>query len=243
VITAWHAEMSAYLRELDPHGRPITTSVSHRDIAGLNRLPALDLNQRHIYRDTAAIPATIRRYLAADGKPYVIGEYGYEWDWTKDFNAFAGRMDEDFKQGLWLGLFSPTPILPLSWWWEFFDARNLTPYFGRVRLIQDRMLAAGRGDFVEVPARADPLTALAVRCGPTLFAYVHNPGPGTVETALHLGPHPAGPGRFFDPETGRWSPAPAPVPDAAGFTLPGLVLPSGATRILILEGPPGSAGL
>jgi hypothetical protein len=236
VITAWHAEMSEYLRALDPHRRPITTSISHREVAGLNAVPGLDLNQRHIYRATASIPATLRRQLAADGKPYVIGEYGYEWDWTKDFNAFAGEMDQDFKQGLWLGLFSPTPILPLSWWWEFFDERNLTAYFGRVRLIHERMLTAGQGEFSEVAAHAGPLRTLALRCGTTIFVYIHNPGTTETTATLHLAdPGIAdGPVSLFDPESSTWLSGPSATRQPEGLTLSGLVVPAGATRIAIL---------
>jgi len=93
VITRWHAEMSAYLKAVDPYGRLVTTSVSHRDVAGMNEIPTMDFSQKHIYRNTASIPATIRQYVLAEGKPYVIGEFAREWDWSQDFNAIAADMD------------------------------------------------------------------------------------------------------------------------------------------------------
>lgn len=237
VVTAWHTEMSAYLRQLDPYGRPITTSISHRDVAGLNAVPAIDLNQKHIYRNTAAIPETIRRQVHADGKPYVIGEFGYEWDWSRNFDDFADRMDRDYKHGLWLGLFSPTPVLPMTWWWEYFDARNLTPYFAGVRAVSDRMLAAGRGDFAEVPVTAGALVALAVACGPETFVYVHNPADTAAHASLHLrwaaGPLPAI--ESYDPERRVWSPGPPATTAAGGIAIHDLALGPGESRVLVVR--------
>ena len=80
-------------------------------------LDELDLNQMHIYKRTQYIPAGIQRYIKAYSKSW--GEFGYEWDWNKDFKVIGDEMDFDYKRGLWYGLFSPTPILPMTWWWEF----------------------------------------------------------------------------------------------------------------------------
>lgn len=113
-ITSWHDEMSTFLKGIDPFKHIVTTSVSHRDIEGMNDLKNIDINQKHMYKNTAAIPGTIREYTQKHNKPYVIGESGYEWDWSKNFNDFASEMDADFKHALWLGLFSPTPVLPMS---------------------------------------------------------------------------------------------------------------------------------
>ena len=177
-VRAWHDEMSTFLKRIDPYDHVVTTSISHRDIAGLNSLPNMDLNQKHIYRNTPAIPPTLRKYSAEFEKPYTIGEFGYEWDWSKNFNDFAGEMDSDFKRGLWYGLFSPTPILPMSWWWEFFDERGMTDYFSHVREIHNNMMEAGGGEFtgVEVTAGDPELQVFAVRCGNKVYVYVYNPG-------------------------------------------------------------------
>jgi hypothetical protein len=188
IATAWHSEMSEYLKNLDPNRHLVTTSISHRDVAGLNQVKSMDCNQRHIYRQTATIPEVVRRYARQEGKPYVIGEFAFEWDWSKNFNDMALDMDRDFKKGLWLGLFSPTPILPLTWWWEFFDQRGLTPYYACVRLMLDRMLAAGHGSFADVECRWEGGEAqvLAVRCGKTLFVLLSNSGAGPADGSISL---------------------------------------------------------
>ena len=113
-IVAWHTEMAHYLKGLDPFGHIVTTSISHRDLEGLNAIPDMDVNQKHIYNASSVIPSTILSYEEQFGKPYVIGEFSREWDWSKNFNDFADEMDADFKRGLWYGLFSPTPITPMS---------------------------------------------------------------------------------------------------------------------------------
>lgn len=173
-ITAWHDEMSTYLKSIDPYDHIVTTSISHRDISGLNQVPNIDFNQRHVYRYTGTLPATIRDYIASTGKPYVIGEFGYEWDWNINFETIAKEKDIDYKRGLWYGLFSPTPIMPLSWWWEFFDERGMTSYFRGVKLISDKMLQAGNGDFIEASVNAPGYDAYAVKTGEKYFIYLIN---------------------------------------------------------------------
>ena len=182
-IVAWHARMGKYLKEIDPFGHPVTTSISHRDLAGLNEVPSLDINQKHIYRNTAIIPSTIRDYEERFGKPYVIGEFGYEWDWSLNFDDFADDMDRDFRRGLWYGLFSPTPVTPMSWWWEYFENRGMMTYFRGVREISDRMLAAGNGAFETVKADCTPLEAMSVKCDRTLFVYLYNNSDRRIEGA------------------------------------------------------------
>ncbi len=209
VVTDWHDEMSTYLKSIDPFGHIVTTSVSHRDIPGMNDLPDIDLNQRHIYKNTQAIPATLHEYSAKHNKPYVIGESGYEWDWSKNFNDFANEMDGDFKRALWYGLFSPTPVLPMSWWWEFFENRGMMSYFKQVSEINRSMLAAGDGQFesLDVKSIQDGVITYAVKCGKKSFIYLYNSnaisesiqlnGIGTLNTKNQM--------RCYDCETGKYS--------------------------------------
>ena len=154
----------------------VTTSISHRDVQGLNDLKNIDYNQKHIYKNTSAIPGTIRDYTLKHHKPYVIGEAGFEWDWNKNFNDFANDMDVDFKRELWLGTFSPTPILPMSWWWEFFENRGMMGYFRQVHEMNQLMLKAGKGKFAsfELKTNRNGVQAYGVRCGKKSFVYLYN---------------------------------------------------------------------
>jgi hypothetical protein len=83
-------------------------------------------------------------------------------------------MDLDFKRGLWYGMFSPTPVLPMSWWWEYFDTRLMTPYFRGVREINDKMLASGNGSFESLKIEAGNSHAFSVKCGDDIYVYVYN---------------------------------------------------------------------
>lgn len=173
-VTGWHKEMAAYLKSIDPYDHIVTTSVSHREIEGLYALEELDLNQMHVYKRTKQIPEEILMYTEKYQKPFSWGEFGYEWDWNKDFSAFADEMDHDYRIGLWYGLFNPTPILPMTWWWEFFDERNMTPYFKSVAEINDRMLKSGGGDYENIEVHAGNAEAYAVKCRETYFVYLLN---------------------------------------------------------------------
>ncbi|HKI70061.1 MAG TPA: cellulase family glycosylhydrolase, partial [Verrucomicrobiae bacterium] len=102
VITSWHKEMSEYLKRIDPYHHLVTTSVSHRHVAGLYRIPTMDFNQIHIYGHNGqsraeSFPEVLRDNSHRYGKPFVIGEFGFEWDWSKNFDDFAPEMDSDFK--------------------------------------------------------------------------------------------------------------------------------------------------
>lgn len=206
-IVKWHDEMSAYLKQIDPYQHIVTTSISHRDLRGLNSLPHIDINQKHIYKNTTGIPAAIIKYEHDFNKPYVIGEYSYEWDWSRNFDDFAPEMDSDFKRGLWYGLFSPTPVLPMSWWWEYFDSRGTDQYLSKIKTVNDQMLAAGKGVFREVKATADSsLKVLAVKCGKSTFIYVYNSGktPLKPDVSITLGSAAQTKGKVYECETGTY---------------------------------------
>lgn len=175
LIVDWHDEMSTYIKQIDPYDHIVTTSISHRDIEGLNSIKNIDINQKHVYNKTDILPSEINQYVNEFGKPYIIGEFGREWDWSKNFDDISHEMDIDFKRGLWYGIFSPTPVTPMSWWWEYFDTRRLKPYFRSVREISDRMISAGNGSFENLTVTAGNLDAYSVKCGDEIYVYLFNP--------------------------------------------------------------------
>ena len=207
-IKDWHQEMAAFLKSIDPYNHIVTTSVSHREIEGVYALEELDLNQMHVYKRTKQIPPEILMYVNEYNKPFSWGEFGYEWDWNKDFSEFADEMDHDYKIGLWYGLFSPTPILPMTWWWEFFDERNMTPYFKSVSTINKMMLGAGNGKFERLAAFGDGVEVFAVECGDTCFIYVLNDSGDKRKSDLKIeipSENVYSNAQSFDPETGKFS--------------------------------------
>ncbi|HVW15195.1 MAG TPA: DUF5060 domain-containing protein [Mucilaginibacter sp.] len=181
-ITEWHDEMSRYLKDIDPYGHLVTTSVSHRDIMGLNSIAYIDFNQKHIYKHTEKIPGIYQEYINMFGKPYVVGEFGYRWE--DDDPKYAREADYDFKRGLWYGMFSPCPILPMSWWWELFDDQNMEPYFRGVRRISDEMLAAGKGSFEQFAISSGLIESHGVKCGNKYFIYLLNNTDNSITTPV-----------------------------------------------------------
>ncbi len=203
-ITQWHMEMSRYLKDIDPFGHLVTTSISHRDIQGLNSIAYIDFNQKHIYKHTEKIPSIYPAYIQTFGKPYVVGEYGYRWE---DDNPKYGELfDFDFRRGLWYGLFSPTPILPMSWWWELFDTRAMTPYLQSVALINDAMLKAGNGSYVPFQVSSGVLDGRGVRCGESWFVYLvdNSMRPAQATVSFPLDSAIAVSVKAFVPESGTW---------------------------------------
>ena len=174
-IVAWHDQMSTYMASIDPFQHIRTTSISHRDLEGLNDLADLDINQKHIYNATHVVPETIDAYSAKHNKPYIVGEVGYEWDWSKNFDDFADGMIMDFRRAFWYGLFSQTSVTPMTWWWEWFDEHKAIPYMKNARLVSEMMLKAGKGKFEKFQTtKNDKAEAYAVRCGKQTFVYVYN---------------------------------------------------------------------
>ena len=176
VISDWHKEMAMYIKENDPYQHLVSTSVSHRDIDGMNDIDAIDFNQRHIYGNAFTIPGVIRDYESKYKKPYVIGECGYHWDWSLNFNDYVAEFTQDFRKTLWLGLFSPTPILPMSWWWEFFENNGMMEYFSKVNTINQEILASLKGDGLkEIKINSlSSLVGLGLKSGEKLFTYLYN---------------------------------------------------------------------
>lgn len=210
-VTAWHAEMCRYLKSIDPYGHIVASSISHRAITGLFDKGGLDVNQEHIYKKTDYLPRAIDSMTAAFGKPFVVGEYGYRWE---DANpAYTKNYDYDFKKGLWYGLFSPTPVVPMTWWWEFFDQRNRMDYLMTVRQISDRMLAAGKGQFSKTTVRADGLIAQGVTCGHAIFVNLLNNDSVEHRSSVSVKGENDGPYQvqLFDPETKQYRVIPATV--------------------------------
>jgi hypothetical protein len=238
-ITQWHNEMSAYLKSIDPYDHPVTTSVSHREISGLYSVAGLDFVQKHIYRATGTIPSVIQNMTTTYGKPSSIGEFGYDWDWNNINNSIGSNLDFDFKRGLWYGLFSPTPALPMTWWWEFFDERQTTKYFRSVRNIYDRMVQGGNTSFSPITVTT-PLISLegyGLKAGSSYYVYVLN-NSSSASSNRTVNASIAGTGTFdvlrYDTETQTYTSAGQVSIASNSVAIPGLSFTARGSQVLIL---------
>ncbi len=243
-ITQWHAEMSAYLREIDIYRHPITTSISHREIAGLYNVPDIDINQQHIYNNTSTIPEKINHYKDAYNKPFVVGEFGWDWNWDNVLPENGPNFDFDLKRGLWYGLFTSTPILPMSWWWEFFDERGMTPYYRNIADVSEQMLLAGDGDFSPVSVSAFGFEKYAVKCGSSYFVYLLNnsTNPNGAEVKLPVDKDEAYFVSRLDPEINVFSNLDQVTPSSGEISLGRIELKSREAVVFILSLDQASVG-
>ena len=224
-IAAWHQEMAQYLNETDPYDRIVTTSLSHNDYADLWSLPEMQFTQRHLYGSMDGILDTHAGYETKYQKAFVAGEFSLDWRWPLTHTPAAyGR---EVHMALWRGMFAPTPILPMTWWWDFHADNGHYFHFQHAATL-DEKTALGPGPLEAQPATAKSgLTSLAVKSPAGRALWVHNPGAGTASGAsVTLTGMP--PGAFtlqsFDTWTGAWGAA-TPVQASGGslkIDLPGL---------------------
>ena len=122
-IVNWHQEMADYLKQIDPYHHIVSTSVTYRKIPGLWEIKNLDITQHHNYGPTENMRESILEYTGTFNKPDVVGEFSLGWKGPgKDFPVEL--YEGEFHRGLWRGLFSPTPIIPMTWWWQWHFEQN-----------------------------------------------------------------------------------------------------------------------
>lgn len=136
-VLAWHREMAAYLRELDPHDHLITTSGCVADESFEDAtwgLAEFDFNQAHDYVDN--LPDRIRSQserMLAHGKPFFFGELG-----IADHQAPEWESGTPLHDMLWASLVSPVAGTAMTWWWDLHvEKHNLYPHFTPVRKVVD----------------------------------------------------------------------------------------------------------
>jgi hypothetical protein len=128
--TEWMAQMTAYLRQIDPARHLVTTSYSWDDKPAVWRLPAIDLTQRHLYGAgdledfVTAVAADTHAYEVYQ-KPHLIGELGITWK-EPDAALDPGGMGTTLHNACWAALMSGQAGIPMSWWWDnYVETKNL----------------------------------------------------------------------------------------------------------------------
>lgn len=205
-IAAWHQEMGQYLRKTDPYGRIITTSLSHNDYANLWSLPEMQFSQRHLYGSTESLAGTIAGYETKYQKPFVSGEFSLDWKWPQMHPA--SEYGRELHFGLWRGMFAPTPILPMTWWWDFHADNNQYFHFAHASTFAQKT-SEGAGPLEpQAVSASSGIEVLALKSPSGRFVWVHNKTGGTLNgTSVTLTdlPNVAFTVRSLDTWKGGWS--------------------------------------
>lgn len=136
-LLAWHREMAAYLRSIDPYRHPITTSFwSKTGPAAFWQIPEIDIVQTHCYTNNDGnVAEQVREYCLhqwqAFAKPHIFGEFGIRsHDTTADKDPKGWALHNAF----WAAVASGCDGIPMPWWHEnYIDPLNLYGHFTAIQ--------------------------------------------------------------------------------------------------------------
>lgn len=117
----WVAEMSRYLRELDPYDHLISTTYGNDAVW---KIPQIDFTQTHYYgdgvgmRDISSIIAEQNlEHTRQYNKPHLVAEYGI--DWKKPDREYDPKgLAVNLHNGLWSSAMSRGMGGAAVWWWD-----------------------------------------------------------------------------------------------------------------------------
>jgi len=190
-MSAWHGEMAGYLKSIDQYDHLVTTSLAYSDYPSLWNLPDMDISRRHEYGLTDNIYDTHVSFAGNYGKPFVAGEFSRHWQGPWEIGTPASY-ERELHMGLWRGMFSPTPILPLTWWWDWHaDPEPWNDYFhfGTASIFLDNMVADDTVTLHEISVSTSPnVEEMGVQAGDGTFVWLlNNTGSATSVTTTISG--------------------------------------------------------
>ena len=132
-VSAWHAEMAAWLSRADVNHHLITTSFGRaiNDPACWN-IPALDFTQSHFYSETPALDSLLvagaRSYRQAYHKPTLNGEFGLSGNGST--LAVTDPTGIYVHNCLWATLLGGAMGPALPWYWDdYVEPQGLYAHF------------------------------------------------------------------------------------------------------------------
>lgn len=173
-VSNWHGEMASYLKSIDPYGHIVTTSLSHNNYSALWNLANMDFTQRHLYGSTSGMYSTTTSYESSYNKPFVSGEFSLYWQgpWAIGTPTEYRR---ELHLGLWRGMFSPTPILPMTWWWNYHDSWGDWDVFNAAANFQAQMLVNDADVIQEASVNAGAsVEEMGLKAGNDIYLWLKN---------------------------------------------------------------------
>jgi hypothetical protein len=179
-IVSWHSEMASYFKSIDPFGHLISTSAGYKTIPGLWNVSNLDFSQSHPYGTTNDIYSRIVSFKTTYNKPYVAGEFGYDWRGPGEIGT-QSNYERELHMGLWRGMFSPTPILPLNWFWASFADWNDWNMFNTAAIYLDTMISDSNGILQERSVSVGSgIESMALKTNSRVFVWLRNNTSSTI---------------------------------------------------------------
>jgi hypothetical protein len=120
-IGAWCDTMSRYFHSVDIYNHLVTASVSWVSMPQMWNPPCMDFTQAHLYGPSTSnpvvhLPSQAQQYITSYKKPYVCGEFSLRWESATSEPSINYR--NELHYGMFLGMVNPTPIAPMTWWWD-----------------------------------------------------------------------------------------------------------------------------
>ncbi|MFH1706664.1 MAG: DUF5060 domain-containing protein [Planctomycetota bacterium] len=196
--TAWHKEMAAYLKEIDPWKHLVGTHFSHPQRGGdIWKLPEIDFAESNVYTGFLqfggfklghigdGVETAINRYyhdiFRHYGNPVLIGEFGGHWSAnSKDL------LDSELHCGTWAMLMTPLAGSTGFWWWphvhftEQYGVYKAASQFMRGEDLRKLQLKRTQAAVAAIPPAPAPQgdeapLALALKGPDTFWAWVYHP--------------------------------------------------------------------
>jgi hypothetical protein len=184
-IVSWHSEMATYIKSIDPFEHLISTSAGYKTITGLWNVSNLDFSQSHPYGSTNDIYSRIVSFTNNYGKPYVVGEFGYDWHGPGSGYGTQSDYERELRMGMWRGMFSPTPIVPLTWWWDSLAEWN-DWYILNAAASFCRQMFSGNNDVLSQGSATtgSNIEIMSLKNGSKNFVWMRNNSSSTISNAI-----------------------------------------------------------
>jgi len=155
-VAAWHREMAAYIKSLDPN-HLVTTSFSRfQDDPAIWAQPDIDLTQFHFYSPSPtaedAQAAIIARYRSlAPAKPVLGGEMGFPAGGA--YSVANDPQGIQWHNAQWASLLSGAAGSSALWWWaDYIEPKNLYTHYRGLSNFAAALDFAGSGFTPTQPA-------------------------------------------------------------------------------------------
>ncbi len=141
-VIDWHADMAAYLKQMDPYNHLVTTSFAHDDKEAMVWANTdIDITQTHYYINSPHIERILKggitNYLDMYQKPTLTGEFGL------GLSSTLSSVDPDgihIHNSLWGALFGGGMGSAMSWWWDIYiHPQDLYYHFDPLSKVKDQI--------------------------------------------------------------------------------------------------------